>query len=279
VASAEQVIQRAYPAEGAETEGAAHSVKPQGSKPLVQTAMESLAARREEAEGRHGYRSDRNVALPAVAPPPVRDAAVYRALAVNLWARCEDPQNLKVLLFVGAAGRTECEVAANFAAFLARESHDCVLLLDDAAASEAGGARAIGPASPCSIDLPMLLASGAAPQPPRPGSENLYLLPTGGPGALSASVLRLKAIEAFFRTVRQLYAAVIVRAPDPALHPDALLLCRWSDGVVLTLDSEHTRMRSAAWIRGQIEESGGRLLGVVLNRRRYRIPRWIYRRI
>jgi hypothetical protein len=49
--------------------------------------------------------------------------------------------------------------------------------------------------------------------------------------------------------------------------------------VLLVLESERTRRQAASWTMRQVEDAGGRLLGAVLNRRRYRVPGWIYRRI
>ena len=57
-----------------------------------------------------------------------------------------------------------------------------------------------------------------------------------------------------------------------------------SDGPVsyensLVLEAGKTRRQVAIRARKELEEAGGKLLGVVLNKRRYYIPDWIYRRL
>jgi len=47
------------------------------------------------------------------------------------------------------------------------------------------------------------------------------------------------------------------------------------EGVVLVADGEQTAVKSVVQARQDLERLGGRLLGVVLNRYRSRIPRWI----
>ena len=51
------------------------------------------------------------------------------------------------------------------------------------------------------------------------------------------------------------------------------------DGVVLVLEAEKTRWQVADKARESIENHGGKVLGVVLNKRRYYIPDFIYSRI
>jgi len=49
------------------------------------------------------------------------------------------------------------------------------------------------------------------------------------------------------------------------------------DGVVLVVEAEETKWRTAGHVREQIERVGGNILGVVLNKRRYHIPQSVYK--
>jgi hypothetical protein len=49
--------------------------------------------------------------------------------------------------------------------------------------------------------------------------------------------------------------------------------------VILVVESERTRKRTAMWAKEQVEGAGGKLLGVVLNKRKYYIPDWLYKHI
>ena len=51
------------------------------------------------------------------------------------------------------------------------------------------------------------------------------------------------------------------------------------DGVVLVVEAEKTRWPVALNVKEKTEQGGGRVLGVVFNKRKYYIPEWLYRRI
>jgi len=213
----------------------------------------------------------------AVVPPQVARADAYRALAANLWARYGGPAAVKTLLFVGASGRSDVStVAGRFAAVLAHDRLGPVLFVSARARVPAGTAH---DASAPPITLPRLLADGAVLEPPSAEGANLHLLCTGHPGQVPPALSHSDAFERFLASVRDAFSAVIVDGPHVALHPETLLLCSRVDGVVLVVESERTRKRSAVWVARQVEDAGGRLLGVVLNRRRFRIPEWIYARL
>jgi hypothetical protein len=255
-------------------------------KPIVQGAMERLSGaglgRGERRDERVGLRADPDQPLRigrAISPPEVSNPAVLNALAANVWARQVGPRPLKTVLFVGAERRVVAsDVAWDFAAMLAQEQRGCVLLIDDHPGilhrdSDLPGQAKEEPG----FTLQPFLDDAVSLLPPAGGRENLSVLRIGAPPLLSASVLQSAAFERFLGRVCDLFGAVVVNAPHPALQPEMLLLCRHVDGVVLVVESERTRRQSAMWTAQQIEESGGHLLGVVLSRRRFRIPEWIYR--
>jgi Mrp family chromosome partitioning ATPase len=51
------------------------------------------------------------------------------------------------------------------------------------------------------------------------------------------------------------------------------------DGVVLVVEAEKTRWPVAENVRDKIKGSGGNILGIVLNKRRYYIPEWVYKKL
>lgn len=54
---------------------------------------------------------------------------------------------------------------------------------------------------------------------------------------------------------------------------------RISDGVVLIVEADSTTAESAEAAVETIERSGGKVLGLVFNKRRLHMPRWLYRRL
>lgn len=214
----------------------------------------------------------------AMLAPHAPAQACYEALKANLWMRYPD-KTMKVVLLVGAEkGCGVSTAAANFAASLAQDSGTRVLLVDanvrspkqlvfSAVDSTEGNA---------SGSLERLLSDASAWQHPT-GSSNLFVL--GAKCAMPLSVFRSEAFDGFLSKVRDFFNYVVVDAPPLVSHPETLLLSRKADGVILVIESEKTRKQAAIWAKTQIETAGGKLLGVVLNKRRHRVPRWLYKRI
>ncbi len=67
----------------------------------------------------------------------------------------------------------------------------------------------------------------------------------------------------------------------PALREsnDVLSVAPFADGVILVVEADRTRRDQVLNAEKTIEFARGRLLGHVLNKRRYVIPEWIYRRV
>src|SRR5882724_11534944 len=60
---------------------------------------------------------------------------------------------------------------------------------------------------------------------------------------------------------------------------DAAMLASRVDGVVIVVDAGHSRREEILNSQRMIEQSGGKFLGFVLNKRRYPVPEWLYNRL
>ena len=60
---------------------------------------------------------------------------------------------------------------------------------------------------------------------------------------------------------------------------DAALLCSSVDGVVIVVNAGESRRDEILNSQRTIENAGGKFLGFVLNKRRYPVPEWLYRRL
>ncbi|RJR35233.1 MAG: tyrosine-protein kinase family protein [Desulfobacteraceae bacterium] len=69
---------------------------------------------------------------------------------------------------------------------------------------------------------------------------------------------------------------VLIDSPPLEVSSDGLALARNSDGVVLVVEAEKTRWPVVENLKNSVLRYGGNILGVVLNKRRYYIPQWIY---
>jgi Mrp family chromosome partitioning ATPase len=78
---------------------------------------------------------------------------------------------------------------------------------------------------------------------------------------------------------RQRYRFTILDCPAVSTNPDSVVLSRSCDGVVVVVEAESTRAPVIRATIEMVERFGGRVLGLAFNRRRFYIPRWIYRRL
>jgi protein-tyrosine kinase len=79
--------------------------------------------------------------------------------------------------------------------------------------------------------------------------------------------------------LRQRFDIVVIDAPAPTGAPDMLALSAKVDGVVLVIQADQTRFHQAKRTKELIEANGGKLIGLVFNKRRFFIPDWIYKRL
>ena len=70
---------------------------------------------------------------------------------------------------------------------------------------------------------------------------------------------------------------VIIDAPPILSDVTGIALSRKASGVLLVVEAERTRAPIIEQARKVIETGGGRLLGVILNKRKHHIPGWIYK--
>ncbi len=83
----------------------------------------------------------------------------------------------------------------------------------------------------------------------------------------------------FWEPLRERFDLIIVDSPPATMFPDGPGIVSMVDGVVLVVEAEKTRWPVALSVKEKIERSGGKILGVVFNKRKYYIPSWLYRRI
>ena len=83
----------------------------------------------------------------------------------------------------------------------------------------------------------------------------------------------------FWESLRQKYDLVFIDSSSASSSPDGIEIARRVDGVVLVVEAEKTRWQVVENLKEKIENSGGNILGMVFNKRRFYIPESIYRRL
>ena len=72
-------------------------------------------------------------------------------------------------------------------------------------------------------------------------------------------------------------AWVLCDCAPSTLYNDAAVLATKLDGIILTVRAESTRWEVAETAKRRLEQAGGNIIGMVLNRRRMHIPGWLYK--
>jgi hypothetical protein len=91
-----------------------------------------------------------------------------------------------------------------------------------------------------------------------------------------------RTLEHLLALIRELSAEFmywIIGAAPIGLCRDATLLGQVADGAVLVVEANSTRREAALKAKEALERANVRLLGVVLNNRRFPIPQRVYRRL
>jgi len=96
--------------------------------------------------------------------------------------------------------------------------------------------------------------------------ENLYVITSGKLPPNPAELLGSKRMQRLLESLQEYSDVIIIDTPPCLPLADAAILARRVDGVLLVLDAGNTRRETAVKAKETLERTGGRILGVVLNR-------------
>ncbi|MDX2103690.1 MAG: hypothetical protein EAZ99_09125 [Alphaproteobacteria bacterium] len=85
--------------------------------------------------------------------------------------------------------------------------------------------------------------------------------------------------DVFLAQLKSLFEWVIIDAPAPARSFDGIIAASMAEAVVMVLVADNTRAPVADKLRDQLVDARANLAGVLLNRRRFYIPRFLYRHL
>jgi len=80
------------------------------------------------------------------------------------------------------------------------------------------------------------------------------------------------------KTMRDRFDLIVIDGPALTSFPEMRVAIAGIDGTILVIEAERTVSVAASRTIAAIEAAGGHLLGLMLNKRRYIIPDWIYGR-
>jgi protein-tyrosine kinase len=108
---------------------------------------------------------------------------------------------------------------------------------------------------------------------------NLWLMASGSPAARLRVPQIIDRLQPRITELRTVFRYVVIHTSPLNEDANSMLLSRWTDGVVLVVEANSTRRETARRLKKDLEVANVRLLGVVLNDRRFPIPETLYRRL
>lgn len=110
------------------------------------------------------------------------------------------------------------------------------------------------------------------------GIENLFVV-TSGESARPEGITNFRLIYPLLDRFKSQFDFVILDAPPVISDPDSISLSSKVDGVIFVMRAAKTRWEVAQEAIEQLRTGGTKVLGGVLNKRKYYIPEAIYRRL
>jgi capsular exopolysaccharide synthesis family protein len=203
--------------------------------------------------------------------------AHYDELKANFLGRCPD-RSTRTILFTGTThGDGATTTATNFAKALARDPLLKVLLID-------ANLRNPSLHDTFTIDhntsLTKLLervVTGGVPIHFKQGE--VQVLPSGERCLDPISLFESQGFTGFLKEMQQTFDFIVLDGPPIFRSAECSLLASKVDATLLVIEAGKTKKQIALRAIQKVEDAGGKVLGVVMNRRRYYIPNWLYRRL
>jgi protein-tyrosine kinase len=101
---------------------------------------------------------------------------------------------------------------------------------------------------------------------------NLFVLTSGRIGMSPAEIFDGDAIDKLIVKLKESFDFIIFDAAPVVEFPDSFALASKVDSIILVVQSEKTSIEDARRAKSSLEQAGGRILGVVLNRQREYTP-------
>ena len=107
--------------------------------------------------------------------------------------------------------------------------------------------------------------------------SSLYVMPLFQRTMVTPRTLESAKGGGFWEPLKERFDLIIVDSPPAMMFPDGPSLVSHVDGVILVVEAEKTRWQVALSAKEKIIKSGGTILGIVFNKRKYYIPEYIYK--
>ena len=107
--------------------------------------------------------------------------------------------------------------------------------------------------------------------------DNLFILSAGEIDRDSNINFDSQVFTDLLHTLKQDYSFVIFDSPAIGATSSSARLASLLDGVIIVAESEKVRWEAIQRVKGQLVKANANILGVVLNKQQFHIPRWLYK--
>jgi capsular exopolysaccharide synthesis family protein len=108
------------------------------------------------------------------------------------------------------------------------------------------------------------------------GADDLYVVTAGSKKMNPAELTKAKGVEDLLAVCREQYTLSIFDAPPVMDYNATALLAAATDGAILVVEAERERWEVTQRATSLMQDAGARVLGAVLNKRKFHIPRFLY---
>jgi Mrp family chromosome partitioning ATPase len=113
----------------------------------------------------------------------------------------------------------------------------------------------------------------------QPDHPRLWLLPAGRALSGDEACIDPRYMEAVVGKYRDGFGYIVIDCPAVWRSNVPTRIATVVEGVILVVEAERVRVQIVERTKERLEEVNARILGVVLNKRRFYIPSWLYRQI
>ena len=112
----------------------------------------------------------------------------------------------------------------------------------------------------------------------RVGDSNLYFAPISVQASLVPPVKDLSMTLNVWNKLKEKFDLILIDSSSDENSSESVAISRSVDGVLLVVEAEKTKKRAVKKLKDRISANGGTVIGVILNKRKYYIPEFIYRK-